>query len=537
LKSLKRFLFYIVCFASTLSGCKQDIAITSWDVDVLAPVIHTRLTMADLVADSLLTSSADGALRLNIETSLIDLPLDSILQIPDTTLSKDIVSPVVFTDVAPGFEVPGSVVDETQYDLGDLALKKVTVRSGKLKLKIKSIIETSLDFTYRIPVASLYGNQFVSSGVVPPGSVSDTAIAEFEFDLANYNIDLRGLDGSGFNKLVTAFNLNTSLDGDTVTIPSGTILRLEYSFLDIVPNYGVGYFGQQSTSSEEENSKIDVLDRITDGQMFLDSVTIGLHIVNGVGADAKFKLDRLASVNTRTGNTVELNHEIVGSNILLTRALDITGNAADVIPYTVNYELNNANSNIKQFIENLPNELGFTFGFDLNPLGNVSAGNDFFYYDRPFEALMNIDIPLRTRIDNLTLVDTIAWNLSESGVVESVNSGSFTLIAVNGLPLSGSVELIMLDENMVQLDTLVAPSTIAAPQLDSDNRVLAPLESRINIPVPARVTAVLPETRHVRIKATFNTAGQPDLMEFYDTYGIDLKLIGNFNINFGPSTF
>lgn len=529
--------FILLCLSVALGGCKQDIANTSWDVDVLAPVIHTRLTMADLVADSLLTSSADGALRLRVETSLIDLPLDSILKIPDTTLSKDIISPVVFENVEPGFEIPGSIVDETQYDLGELALKKVIVRGGKLKLRIKNIIGTSLDFTYNIPVASLYGNQFVSSGVVPPGSVTDTAVAEFEFDLTNYTLDLRGLDGTGFNKLVTAFTIRTSLDGETVTIPSGTILRLEYSFVDIVPNYGVGYFGQQSSSTEDENSKIDVLDRITEGQLFLDSVTIGLHIVNGVGADARFKLDQLSSINTRTGNTIDLNHEIVGSNVLLTRALDISGNAEDVIPYTVDYELNNANSNIKQFIENLPNELGFTFGFDLNPLGNVSAGNDFFYYDRPFQALMNIDIPLRTRIDNLTLVDTIAWNLSESGVVESVNSGTFTLIAVNGLPLSGSVDLIMLDENMVELETLVAPSTILAPALDANNRVIAPLETRLSIPVPENVTAVLPQTKYVRIRATFNTAGQPELMEFYDTYGIDLKLIGNFNINFGPSTF
>lgn len=516
-------------------GCKQDIGNTSWDVDVLAPVIQTRLTMADLLADSLLTSSADGALRLNVETSLIDLPLDSILKIPDTTLSKDIVSPVVFEDVEPGFEIPGVVVDD-QFNLGELALKKVTVRSGKLKLKMKSVVETSLDFEYNIPLATLYGNQFLSSGVIPPGSPTDTAVAEFEFDLANYTIDLRGLDGTGFNRLVSSFRLNTSLDGETVTIPSGTILKLEYSFTDIVPNYGVGYFGQQSSDTEDQNSKIDVLDRITDGQMFLDSVTIGLHIVNGVGADARFNLDRLSSINSRTGTTIDLSHEIVGSNILLTRALDITGNAADVIPNTVDYELNNANSNIKQFIENLPNELGFTFGFDLNPLGNVSAGNDFFYYDRPFQALMNIDIPLRTRLDNLTLVDTIAWNLSESGVVESVNSGTFTLIAVNGLPLSGSVELIMLDENMVELDTLVAPSTIMSPALDVNNRVVEPLETRLNIPVPESVTAVLPQTKYVHIRATFNTAGQPELMEFYDTYGIDLKLIGNFNINFGPST-
>jgi hypothetical protein len=202
----------------------------------------------------------------------------------------------------------------------------------------------------------------------------------------------------------------------------------------------------------------------------------------------------------------------------------------------VNYELNNANSNIKEFIQNLPDQLGFSFGFELNPLGNISSGNDFFYYDKPFTALMNIDIPLRTSLTNLTLVDTIAFNLSESGVVETVNNGIFTLIANNGLPLEGTIELILLDENLLELNTLVTPSAVLAPMLNSENRVIEPLQSRISIPILAETTDVLPQTRFIHIKAVFNTAGQPDLIDFYDTYGIDLKLIGSFNLNFGPSS-
>ena len=519
-----------------ISGCKQDLTGSSWDVDVIAPVIQTRLTMADLLADSLLVANSEGALRLKVETSLIDLPLDSILQIPDTTISKEISSFGPLVDLPPGFVIPGGLVDETQYDLGDLALKFASIRSGTLKLKVISTVETAVDFDYRLPLARKFGVMFESSSTISAGSPTSPASIELVFDLKDYDLDLRGFDGNGFNTLATAFNINTSLDGDTVTIPAGApFLVLEYSFLDIVPNYGVGYFGQQSSNVEDENSEIDVLNRITEGQMFLDSVTIGLRIINGVGADAHFKLDQLSSINTRQGNTVNLAHSLVGSNVLLSRAQNPTGNAADVIPYELNYVVDNSNSNIKEFIQNLPDQLGFTFGFDLNPLGNISAGNDFFFYEQPFQAIMDIDIPLRTTLTNLTLVDTLEWNLAETAVVESVNSGSFTLIAVNGMPLSGSVELILLDENMNELDTLVAPSTIAAASMNALNRVESPVESRVIIPVPDKVSNVLPRTKHVHIKARFNTANQPELIDFYDTYGIDLKLIGNFNINFGPS--
>lgn len=530
----------ILLFASITAtvgqvGCKQDIGNSQWDVDVLAPVIKTRLTMADLLADSLLTADSEGALRLRIETPLIDLPLDSILKIPDTTIGKTISLPLSLTNIEPGTEI-FPLADETQYDLGELALKRVTLRSGKLRLRIKSVLETAVDFTYKIPVAKLFGSPFETIQSVPAGAQGDTAIVEFEFDLADYDIDLRGLNGTGFNTLTTVFILKTSDSGQVVSIPANVpFFVLEYSFVNIIPFYGSGYFGQQTSSTEDQNTEIDVLNRITEGQMFLDSVTIGLNITNGVGADATFLLNNLSSINTRQNTTVDLSHEIVGNTILLTRAIDIDGTAEGVIAMERNYELNNSNSNIKQFIENLPDQLGFTFGFELNPLGNVSSGNDFFYYERPFQALMDIDIPLRTTLTNLTLVDTLDWNLSENAVVDAVNSGSFTLIALNGFPLEGIVGLTLLDENGAILDELVVPSTIASPPVDSQNRVISPLESRIEIPVPDKTSGILPQTRQVCIQATFNTSGQPDMVEFYDTYGIDIRLIGNFNINFGPS--
>ncbi len=530
-------LFLLASVVLTMGSCKQDIGGSEWDVDVLAPVIKTTLTMADLVADSLLTADAEGGLRFKIETPLIDLPLDSILKIPDTTISKGISLGANLNNIPPGTQLL-PVADATQYELGDLALKKVVVREGTLKLKVSSVLATKVEFEYSIPGANKFGSVFQTSQTVEAGSATNPSSLDLEFDLSGYSINLTGITGTGFNTLATVFVIRTAEDGDTIDIIANQeFFNLEYGFVGILPDYGLGYFGQESINSENETTELDVLNRITDGQMFLDSVTIGLSLTNPVGADARFKLDELGSINTRTNSTVNLSHQIVGSNVLLSRAQDVSGTAESVIPYNVHYELNNANSNIKQFIENLPDQLSFTFGFDLNPLGNVSAGNDFFYYDRPFQALMDIDVPLRTTLTNLTLVDTLDWDLSEIGVVESINSGSFTLVVNNAMPLEGMIELILMDENAVTLDTLLVPSTIAAPPLDAQNKVIAPLESRILIPIPDKTSNVLKQTKKVRIRVRFNTASQPDLIEFYEDNFIDVKLIGNFNINFGTNTF
>ena len=42
-----------------LSGCQKDPRGPQWDVDVVAPLVHTTFTIADLVADSLLSTDAD----------------------------------------------------------------------------------------------------------------------------------------------------------------------------------------------------------------------------------------------------------------------------------------------------------------------------------------------------------------------------------------------------------------------------------------------------------------------------------------------
>lgn len=537
LKTALQAFFSVTIIVLSVSGCKQDIVNSSWDVDILAPVIQTELNMADLIADSLLTSTADGALRLKVEQPLIDLPLDSLLKIPDTTIVKPVAtSNFALNNIAPGTPIPGIQL-ASEFALGDIALKRVRVREGQLQLKVKSVVGTEVEFQYLIPKATKFGNMLSLTGSVPPGFAGDTATATYQVDLKNYDIDLQGADGLSFNVLETSVALNTAEFGDTVDIEANsTFLILEYSFLNLVPDYGLGFFGQESSNVENENSELDVLNRITEGQMFLDSVTIGLQITNGVGADASFELGQLQSINTRTSNTVNLNHSIIGSNILLTRAQDVSGSAESVVPYVVDYELNNANSNIIDFIQNLPDQLGFTFGFQLNPLGNVSAGNDFFYYDRPFQAIMDIDVPLRASLQNLTLVDTVDWDLGQTNVVESVNSGVFTLRAVNSLPLEGMIELIMLDENQVNLGTLVAPSTIPAPLLNAQNRVEEPLSSTIEIPITEEIADVLPLTRQVHLRVRFNSAGQPDLIDFYDDYGIDVKLVGRFNINFGSSS-
>lgn len=528
-----RKLGYIALFMCVLAqSCKEDIGNTSWDVDLLAPVITTSLNLGDLLNDTILTSDANGKLRLFLERDLLDLSFDSILKIPDTTIINSLSLPFGLNDIPPGTTIP-PVAEITDYDLDDKSIKTAKIRGGKLTVKFTNLIDTKVRFDYTVESATLNGNTLDVSEWVESGGSSSTT--EVEVDLAGYIFDLTGPTGVSFNQLVSNYSVTTDPEGSTITIAANApIFDLDYTFSEITLDYGLGYFGQEDVTTENDTTTLQGMQNIIDGSLFLDSAKVDLTVVNGVGMDGIFQLNELNGMNTRTGNNVVLSHAIIGDAIMMARAQDLDGTPEGIEAVTLEFQLNNDNSNVKAFIENLPDQLDFSFDMSLNPLGNVSAGNDFFYYDSPFKAIIKVDIPMKVRADNIVLQDTLAWDLGQGNTVESINYGSLTMIVNNGFPLIGEPQLIMLDSNFTLLDTLLFPAQVLAPPLNSEGRVDESVESRIIIDLPESKMDLMPETRHVIVRMGFSTVSQPDLVGFYEDYSLDIKLVGNFNFTFKP---
>ena len=65
--------------------------------------------------------------------------------------------------------------------------------------------------------------------------------------------------------------------------------------------------------------------------------------------------------------------------------------------------MDNGNSNIDAFIENLPDGITYDLDVTANPLGDVSNGNDFLYDDSRLTADLDVDIPLNIIATDLTL--------------------------------------------------------------------------------------------------------------------------------------
>src|ERR1035437_2036400 len=77
-----------VCGLTYLFSCRQQMGNPSWDVDALAPLIKSTLTINNIIPDSLLRKNPNNSLDLVYNSLLTSFSADKLLKIPDTTLAN-----------------------------------------------------------------------------------------------------------------------------------------------------------------------------------------------------------------------------------------------------------------------------------------------------------------------------------------------------------------------------------------------------------------------------------------------------------------
>ncbi|NTW32077.1 MAG: hypothetical protein HGB12_05555 [Bacteroidetes bacterium] len=181
-------------------------------------------------------------------------------------------------------------------------------------------------------------------------------------------------------------------------------------------------------------------------------------------------------------------------------------------------------------LENLPDKIELSLDLSSNPLGNISCGNDFIYNNHGFKAELNLEIPLSVYAHNLTLTDTIDFNLKKPEGY-NIKNGSITLIADNGFPFSSAVQIFLLDNNNKITDSLFVQSNmINAASLDANNKVISGKRSIIKIPVSSQKLDKMYSAEKAIVIARFNTEHQGQYIGVYKDYSLDMKLTGDFNM-------
>lgn len=516
----------ILVAISLISSCKKDDA--SWDVNMVGPVAYTSLSIADLIPDSLLQVNPDSTVSLVYTDNVYTLDLDSLLNIPDTSLHELYQIPIVVA-VEPGATFLTGT-GNTQYEMQDAELYEAIVREGTVMITITSTIDQPTQFEYNITNATLLGVPFQVVIDIPAAVGGVPAVVNASSNLSGYHLDLRGPMFDSYNMMQTEYNANVhpaAPDSAHINGLADSVV-LDYTFQGFVPEYARGYFGQKTMQIGPESAETGIFGIVESGTIDIDQCSVELEIINRFGVDGQAKANQLTSFNSGTSNAVNLSHSVIGSTINLSRAIDGGGYP---IPTAHTELMTNGNSNIDVFIENLPDQLTYDLEFEINPLGNVSGGNDFFYYGNTFEANLNLDIPLCIIANQLTLADTTEFTFPDEPNGE-VLDGTITVLAENGFPFSATMQLYMLDENKVLLDSLTTTDVILSGVVDASQVVIATTNSTVNYEVPAYKVSDLRKTKYLVLKPSFTTASLVQHTKIYDYYLLNLKVTTDFNYQY-----
>jgi hypothetical protein len=505
-----------------LFSCKKRENMIHWNIDGIAPVVYGELSIYDILPDSVVVSNMDSSVSMSIALNLFRLDLDSLVAIPDTSLLDTFALPFPFPVTA----IPGQVFinqpEDNNMNVGSAELTYVEIKSGTIEYQLESTIQGKIIYEYQIPVAiDANGNSFSQLVYVSAAVPGITASASGSFDLSGYSINLSGSSANSFNIIQTNVNIKVDPTNATdVSVSNQDTVYIRNELSNIKIDYAKGYFGNQSFIAGPEKTSLTAFNNLISGNLNIDQIDVDLELVNGIGADASITFNSLTASNNNS--EIALDHSIIGNNININRANEI---GPTISPYYYTTVLNNSNSNIDYMLELLPDSIGYGLALELNPLGNISAHNDFISSDAPMELNMDIKLPLSIIANNLTLADTLNIDISDTTGLHSV---MLSINLENGFPLEAQLDLVLLDQNNMVVSHVLSPTLVPTASLDGNGVVSGVSTSTHQLTLSQKDFKILIQNKKIVLKIIFNTPISSSHIDIYDYYKLKFNVVANF---------
>jgi hypothetical protein len=523
-KNKSRFVLFVMAVLYCIfffNSCRKSDNTKLWEVDALVPLFKSAFSINHIITDSLLVKNASNAYDVVYKSSLYSF---SMIAIPDTSIDTLFFSPFQWVVDSCDVIIPGGV-DETTFKIQPLQLSQAIIHSGKMQIRIENNSRKILDIRYQIPSATLNSKNFDITITVPAKSGTVPGKISADYDLSGYALNLTGKNKVSVNTFVSSIGVKINCNDtkkDTI-FPFSDYVKIANSFINIIPSYAKGYFGK-SMQSLSDTINLPLFNHITAGMLSVEDMKANLSIENSMGVDARFTINTLESINDKT--TLALTSSLIGVPKNINRALDNNG-IVTLSTYTTTFTT--ANSSIKPFFENRPNQIGFKMNLEMNPLGNISGGNDFFYKDKSIKSSLTITFPLSVVANGLTMIDTFNFSMPYERIT-NINSGKIYLYAHNGFPFSAQAQLFLMDNNATVIDSLVSlPNTLAAAPLDINHIAIGKQKSKLILPINESKIGNLKKCKKIGVKIIFTTAGAPSYIKIYDHYQLAIQIVGDFN--------
>ena len=518
--SMKHSFVIVLFLALAAVSCKKEK--TSWSTNWNAPLVHGQLTINDLIPADYTTTNGDNYMSIVYNETAFSLNLDSIVKMPDTTIVEKTAFGIAIT-VNPGFYWQNSA--DQIYELDDIQLKQVLAKGGTITFSCKSEWGGKTIMTLDFPKVTLAGVPFNRSYYLDAGSVANPTIESDMVDMAGYWIDLTGVDGLQYNTLSGNFIVESNETVTSYDVSTSDSLTYEVKFENVALDYAKGYFGQH-TLSDTTVVDLPFMNSIIGGTIDIDSIDMTIIIKNGFNLIAQAELSLLKGINTLNSNEVDLNFPNLGQTLNINPASGgLYGWSYSEYPLTIN----NSNSNITAFIENLPNTLQVGYNIAINPYGNTTAGSDEVFPGSTIDVVVNGEFPFDLGANNLTLTDTFNFSYTGSSSY-SGESATITLDYTNGFPMGADATLFLLDENDAVLDQIQGNIPIQSGAYNTTTYQTTNAVGQVIYTLSQEQISMLENTARIAVIVSFTTDGAQKV-KFDANASFDFDLTSNLQIS------
>jgi len=346
---------------------------------------------------------------------------------------------------------------------------------------------------------------FYSPNLVPDDTISisiNAGTGTSSIDLSGKEITFDGKDNDTVNTFyyelfgfipATTVNADVSINNQVVYDISGYIK----------PKYVIADVNEVIMEIAEDTFEFDFFNDLDVGSNFsIESAKITLGIENSIGVDCSYNLN-VSSKNSVDGNSA---NDGISNNIGSASFNEIT---ETVTPTYAENEF----PNILSIINIKPDLIIINGQVTLNP-----GTDNFIVYDKGISIAPNIEVPLSFIASNLVLSDTADIQLPTE-----INNATLTLIIDNGYPLTTTVDIIFLDENLIEVET--KGHTIAAGKVSEDGRIYEPTRSSMLIEIEEEN---IQDIKYVNYIASFETSSQTEYNKIYSDYSIAVQIIAKY---------
>ncbi|HWY12627.1 MAG TPA: hypothetical protein VN026_14940 [Bacteroidia bacterium] len=530
MRSFQKISLFIVVLLLAFLSCRKSFE-TDWDVDVEAPIATSKLNIKNFFSDTLFQSDPTGLLHLAFSKRIAGFALNSLVHLPDTILNYPFAMPPnskLF--LPPGNSIPSfPQQQEINFAINNgVELRTAIINKGQLKMVYSNSYTQPLVFYLTLPYTTIYGIPFQIAETVYPGVNNSVKY----YDISGYTVKLNGLSGNKINTLVQNIDVQVASFAQPDTIRGGQGVYAQISYKDLVPYYVEGYFGQQNINLAYDSVSLNLSNNLQASNFQLPSAFINFRIVNGFGVDINAQLSNIKSINTYSNTSVNLNAGSL-SNININKAGKTTNFSSPVFPSVKTVSVNYTNSNLKPFLENLPDYLTYQGNIVVNPLGNVSGSNDFVFLNTSIDIFAEVDMPLQVRANFFKLITTSTIDLTKVNQIDNINHGNLFLQATNGFPFNAVLQGYILNEQKQIIDSLfsVPGNTITRGTLDASYVVTSSVYTKLTIPLTESKLKNIKLCRYIKFESRFDLpVPQPPDIKILDSY--DLNLILSVDINY-----